>query len=212
MHPQAQSSSMSLFEVLFFVGLLLLFAGSRLNGCNSCNYTWYPRGHAISLRCPSCGSTAVTLVGPPLLQLLLGAFVYAAMFARWACQAICRRDGAARLMACCLGLVLLGVGVGCFRSFPKPDPPRPHYSSLSQPTRPGQVDPSIRRAEKIIGLSLLGVLCCFAGGAFVVGALPSNCGAGGTAGTAAERSGEQGSENSTGGECADGANTSRIGG
>jgi len=26
-----------------------------LNSCSSCHYTWYPRGHNVSCRCPRCG-------------------------------------------------------------------------------------------------------------------------------------------------------------
>jgi predicted RNA-binding Zn-ribbon protein involved in translation (DUF1610 family) len=32
------------------------------NKCSACSYTWYPRGKALSLRCPSCGSTDVEIV------------------------------------------------------------------------------------------------------------------------------------------------------
>ena len=30
-----------------------------LNQCEGCGYTWYPRGHAKSARCPSCKSPRV---------------------------------------------------------------------------------------------------------------------------------------------------------
>lgn len=33
------------------------------NKCKSCSYTWYPRGKSLSLKCPSCGSSQVTIVG-----------------------------------------------------------------------------------------------------------------------------------------------------
>ena len=29
------------------------------NECDDCGYTWYPRGHYVSKRCPSCSSTQV---------------------------------------------------------------------------------------------------------------------------------------------------------
>lgn len=32
------------------------------NKCSACSYTWYPRGKALSLRCPSCDSTDVKIV------------------------------------------------------------------------------------------------------------------------------------------------------
>lgn len=30
-----------------------------LNVCKVCGYTWFPRGHKVSRRCPGCGSTEV---------------------------------------------------------------------------------------------------------------------------------------------------------
>lgn len=43
------------------------------NMCWNCWYTWYPRGHNFSLRCPNCGSSQT---GPDLTALLavLGLF------------------------------------------------------------------------------------------------------------------------------------------
>jgi predicted nucleic acid-binding Zn-ribbon protein len=32
------------------------------NKCNSCGYTWYPRGKNISLKCPSCGGSEISIV------------------------------------------------------------------------------------------------------------------------------------------------------
>ncbi|AXV74734.1 hypothetical protein CJO75_17340 (plasmid) [Ralstonia solanacearum] len=32
------------------------------NVCENCRYTWYPRGKAISLKCPKCGSGQVKIV------------------------------------------------------------------------------------------------------------------------------------------------------
>ena len=32
------------------------------NICHSCNYEWHPRGHDLSRKCPSCGSTHVEQV------------------------------------------------------------------------------------------------------------------------------------------------------
>jgi hypothetical protein len=29
--------------------------------CYNCWYTWYPRGHAVSYKCPYCGSTRTGL-------------------------------------------------------------------------------------------------------------------------------------------------------
>jgi hypothetical protein len=29
--------------------------------CYSCFYTWYPRGHAVSYKCPYCGSSRTGL-------------------------------------------------------------------------------------------------------------------------------------------------------
>ena len=29
----------------------------NLNECQSCGYTWYPRGHNISIKCPNCESS-----------------------------------------------------------------------------------------------------------------------------------------------------------
>src|ERR1700733_10023683 len=34
------------------------------NICRSCDYTWSPRGHNISRRCPHCGSSAVEVHNP----------------------------------------------------------------------------------------------------------------------------------------------------
>ena len=34
----------------------------RQNQCNSCHYTWSPRGHSVSLQCPNCGSRNVGFV------------------------------------------------------------------------------------------------------------------------------------------------------
>ena len=33
------------------------------NECRDCSYTWYPRGHNISLQCPNCGSNDIDTVG-----------------------------------------------------------------------------------------------------------------------------------------------------
>ena len=33
------------------------------NLCKHCGYTWYPKGKALSMQCPRCGSGAVTLAG-----------------------------------------------------------------------------------------------------------------------------------------------------
>ncbi|MFL6675665.1 MAG: hypothetical protein ACJ8LG_20515 [Massilia sp.] len=33
------------------------------NRCKKCNYTWYPRGKSLSLKCPSCGGTEVGFAG-----------------------------------------------------------------------------------------------------------------------------------------------------
>ena len=33
------------------------------NKCKNCYYTWYPRGHNISLKCPNCGSNDIDTVG-----------------------------------------------------------------------------------------------------------------------------------------------------
>src|SRR5262245_22222288 len=48
------------------------------NSCTKCGYTWYPRGHDLSSRCPNCGSAQVGLVpvagavgGAALLVVLL---------------------------------------------------------------------------------------------------------------------------------------------
>jgi hypothetical protein len=35
------------------------------NVCDKCYYRWHPRGHNRSLRCPKCGSTAVSIPVPP---------------------------------------------------------------------------------------------------------------------------------------------------
>lgn len=43
------------------------------NKCKSCGYTWYPKGKDISLKCPSCSSTNVSIVGTG--SLVLGALV-----------------------------------------------------------------------------------------------------------------------------------------
>ncbi len=51
----------------FFLVLILLFSGSSLNRCSTCAYTWYPRGHRISLRCPKCRGTQVGLNSTPLI-------------------------------------------------------------------------------------------------------------------------------------------------
>ncbi len=32
------------------------------NACAACGYTWYPRGHNRSPRCPSCGSETVSVI------------------------------------------------------------------------------------------------------------------------------------------------------
>jgi len=33
------------------------------NVCKSCGYTWHPRGHSLSPRCPRCGGTRVHIAG-----------------------------------------------------------------------------------------------------------------------------------------------------
>ena len=33
------------------------------NKCETCQYTWYPRGKSRSLKCPSCGSRNVKVLG-----------------------------------------------------------------------------------------------------------------------------------------------------
>ena len=33
------------------------------NKCNSCGYTWYPRGKDKSLKCPNCGGNRVSITG-----------------------------------------------------------------------------------------------------------------------------------------------------
>ena len=32
------------------------------NICDDCGYQWYPRGHFVSTRCPSCRSTSVVVI------------------------------------------------------------------------------------------------------------------------------------------------------
>ena len=34
----------------------------RRNICEKCQYTWYPKGHDVSLKCPSCGSSQVKVL------------------------------------------------------------------------------------------------------------------------------------------------------
>lgn len=36
------------------------------NKCKACGYTWFPRGKNLSLKCPSCGSTDVSIKGASL--------------------------------------------------------------------------------------------------------------------------------------------------
>lgn len=43
------------------------------NKCKKCGYTWYPRGKNISLKCPNCGSSEVSIVGPGCGTFILGA-------------------------------------------------------------------------------------------------------------------------------------------
>lgn len=40
------------------------------NTCHDCNYTWYPKGKNVSLRCPRCGSPSVGLVPNVFASLL----------------------------------------------------------------------------------------------------------------------------------------------
>jgi len=30
------------------------------NYCKACRYSWYPKGHSLSKKCPNCGSTKTT--------------------------------------------------------------------------------------------------------------------------------------------------------
>ncbi len=51
--------------------------------CNTCNYHWYPRGHALSRKCPSCGSSAVSDIytpALPVLRIILGLVVLVFVF------------------------------------------------------------------------------------------------------------------------------------
>ncbi|MFY9223918.1 MAG: hypothetical protein WAQ98_14705 [Blastocatellia bacterium] len=43
------------------------------NVCKSCNYTWHPRGHSLSSKCPKCGSnlTSVGCMGIALSMFLV---------------------------------------------------------------------------------------------------------------------------------------------
>ena len=55
------------------------------NYCESCSYEWYPRGHDISQRCPSCKSTSVAVYEDHtgnIVALLLLAVVTISLF--WA--------------------------------------------------------------------------------------------------------------------------------
>src|SRR5205814_1899199 len=50
------------------------------NKCSACGYTWYPKGHYKSLKCPSCGSSNVSVAGGGWLLfglLLVGWFLFA---------------------------------------------------------------------------------------------------------------------------------------
>lgn len=42
------------------------------NKCNSCRYTWYPKGKDLSRECPNCKSKDVKIVGPGLGSILSG--------------------------------------------------------------------------------------------------------------------------------------------
>lgn len=42
------------------------------NSCAKCRYTWYPRGHTSSSRCPHCGSRSVEVLDSPEPSLLAG--------------------------------------------------------------------------------------------------------------------------------------------
>ena len=50
--------------------MIFQFTKRPLNICNACEFTWYPRGHDISLQCPNCKSKAVDLAPDPILALL----------------------------------------------------------------------------------------------------------------------------------------------
>jgi hypothetical protein len=46
------------------------------NRCRACNYTWFPRGKSVSLRCPRCGKSNVVAetggcCGPAFVAVLL---------------------------------------------------------------------------------------------------------------------------------------------
>jgi len=44
---------------------------SLKNECNDCGYTWYPKGHYISSKCPSCGSKNVIRQKVPLIVVII---------------------------------------------------------------------------------------------------------------------------------------------
>jgi uncharacterized paraquat-inducible protein A len=43
----------------------------RLNVCEDCKYTWYPRGKDLSPKCPQCGSTKTKIKPPNTLAIVL---------------------------------------------------------------------------------------------------------------------------------------------
>jgi hypothetical protein len=42
------------------------------NRCRDCNYTWYPKGKSLSIKCPNCGGRSVTFVISPIVYLVIG--------------------------------------------------------------------------------------------------------------------------------------------
>lgn len=100
------------------------------NTCPRCGYTWHPRGHNVSLRCPNCGCRDVKVVTIPCGMLLAasGGLVLIGFFA-----------------VCCLGL--FGVGGGQQRA--RDDGPgvadntdhRPRQEQTGDPDVPPRPEP-----------------------------------------------------------------------
>jgi predicted RNA-binding Zn-ribbon protein involved in translation (DUF1610 family) len=51
-----------------------------LNKCKTCGYTWHPRGHSVSRRCPSCGSTEVGVASSCLSQVAVLVLIAGAVY------------------------------------------------------------------------------------------------------------------------------------
>ena len=59
------------------------------NTCRTCGYNWFPRGHHLSIECPSCGSRDVYVSLLSFLGTPAGGFVSVATISVFLCVTCC---------------------------------------------------------------------------------------------------------------------------